>query len=59
LHRRVAPTSDLLEVLSDLVSLFGYRRKSYLIANVVAAAAYLWRTIATVEARCSFCSRIW
>ena len=32
-------------VLSDLVPLFGYRRKSYLIAaNVVAAAAYLWST---------------
>src|SRR5262249_38650528 len=32
-------------VLSDLVPLFGYRRKSYLIAaNLVAAAAYLWST---------------
>jgi MFS family permease len=30
-------------VLSDLVPLFGYRRKSYLIgANVVAVAAFLW-----------------
>jgi MFS family permease len=32
-------------VFSDLLPLFGYRRKSYLIgANVVAAAAYLWST---------------
>jgi MFS family permease len=32
-------------VLSDLVPLFGYRRKSYLIAaNVIAAGAYLWST---------------
>jgi MFS family permease len=32
-------------VLSDLVPLFGYRRKSYLIAaNIIAAGAYLWST---------------
>jgi MFS family permease len=32
-------------VLSDLVPLFGYRRKSYLVAaNLVAAGAYLWST---------------
>ncbi len=32
-------------VLSDLVPLFGYRRKSYLIAaNIIAAVAYLWST---------------
>ncbi len=32
-------------VFSDLLPLFGYRRKSYLIgANVVAAGAYLWST---------------
>jgi MFS family permease len=32
-------------VLSDFVPLFGYRRKSYLVAaNIVAAAAFLWVT---------------
>jgi MFS family permease len=32
-------------VFSDLVPIFGYRRKTYLIgANVVAVAAYLWTT---------------
>ncbi len=32
-------------VLSDLVPLFGYRRKGYLVAaNLVAAGAYLWST---------------
>ena len=39
-------------VLSDLVPLFGYRRKSYLIAaNVVAAGAYLWSTQLTAPSQ--------
>ena len=39
-------------VFSDLVPLFGYRRKSYLIAaNIVAAAAYLWSTQLTAPSQ--------
>src|SRR5271167_2041726 len=39
-------------VLSDLVPIFGYRRKSYLIAaNVVAAGAYLWSTQLTAPSQ--------
>jgi MFS family permease len=39
-------------VLSDLVPVFGYRRKSYLIAaNVVAAGAYLWSTQLTAPSQ--------
>jgi MFS family permease len=39
-------------VLSDLVPLFGYRRKGYLIAaNVVAAGAYLWSTQLTAPSQ--------
>jgi MFS family permease len=39
-------------VLSDMVPLFGYRRKSYLIAaNVVAMGAYLWSTQLTAPSQ--------
>jgi MFS family permease len=39
-------------VFSDLLPVFGYRRKSYLIgANVVAAAAYLWCTQLTAPSQ--------
>ena len=39
-------------VLSDFVPLFGYRRKSYLIAaNVAAAAAFLWTTQLTAPSQ--------
>ena len=39
-------------LLSDFVPLFGYRRKTYLIAaNVAAAAAFLWTTQLTVPSQ--------
>jgi MFS family permease len=39
-------------VVSDLVPIFGYRRKSYLIAaNIVAAGAYLWSTQLTAPSQ--------
>lgn len=39
-------------VFSDLLPLFGYRRKSYLVAaNIVAAAGYLWTTQLTAPGR--------
>lgn len=39
-------------VVSDLVPLFGYRRKSYLVAaNLVAAGAYLWSTQLTAPSQ--------
>jgi MFS family permease len=39
-------------VLSDFMPLFGYRRKSYLVAaNIAAAAAFLWSTQLTVPSQ--------